>query len=100
MPTRLGDRRWRRLAVIGVALHLVVVLTAQFEHHDILCHFKTPFHCTSCASNPLSVDAGTTAHVTDSFLADLGHAFAFVRDVQGALLTVSLTGRSPPSLPV
>jgi hypothetical protein len=28
----------------------------------------------------------------------MGYAFAFVRDAQGALLAVSLTGRSPPSL--
>ena len=49
----IGVRRWRRLAFWGVTLHLIFLMTAQFEHHDLLCHAKTPFHCTTCASSPV-----------------------------------------------
>jgi hypothetical protein len=39
--------RLRRLALLGVLLHSLFLATAGFEHHDFVCHFKTPQHCAS-----------------------------------------------------
>ena len=98
MVGSLGDRRWRRLAFAGVALHLVFLMTAQFEHHDLLCHAKTPFHCTTCASSQPSSDPHTPAAVGVCHLTDLGRAVAFLPAVESAVLAVRSSGRSPPSL--
>jgi len=98
MLGRLGDPRWRRLAVIGVTLHLIFLMTAQLEHHDLLCHVKTPFHCTSCASSQISSDPHTPAAVGSCRLADAGRAISFALNSESALLTDHTSGRSPPSL--
>jgi hypothetical protein len=98
MLGRLGDPRWRRLAVIGVTLHLIFLMTAQLEHHDLLCHVKTPFHCTSCASSQISSDPHTPAVVGSWHLADVGRAIAFALKGESALLAVHTPGRSPPAL--
>jgi cytochrome c oxidase subunit 3 len=51
----LGLIKWRPLAqvFVGVAIYALFLLTTQFEHHDLLCHLKTPQHCTSCTSSQL-----------------------------------------------
>src|SRR5262245_1178156 len=36
--------RWRRFAAVAVMIYAVFLVTAEFEHHDLACHFKTPFH--------------------------------------------------------
>jgi hypothetical protein len=95
---RLIDRRWRAPAVVGVAIYAVFLVTAQFEHHDLLCHIKTPQHCTSCVSSPLSADPAAPAPFASCQLADAGSAFAFQPLVRGILLAVESTGRSPPAL--
>jgi hypothetical protein len=98
MADRSGDRRWRRLAFWGVTLHLIFLMTAQFEHHDLLCHVKTPFHCTACVSSALSSDPHTPARVGACHLADLGCAVSFFLDAKSAVLPVRSSGRSPPAL--
>src|SRR5438093_1503158 len=96
MPCRLRDRAWRRLAVAGVALYALFLTTSPFEHHDLWCHLKTPFHCTSCASSPLSSDPSTLDFAGLSHLADAGRAIAVSFDSQGVVLSVPSFGRSPP----
>jgi hypothetical protein len=90
--------RWRRLAAIAVVIYSVFLATAEFEHHDLACHFKTPFHCTSCASSPLSVNAHAPAVPDASRLPDAGRATAFQVLSESALLALDSSGRSPPAL--
>jgi hypothetical protein len=98
MRRRLIDRRWRAPAVVGVAIYAVFLLTAQFEHHDLLCHIKTPQHCTSCVSSPLGADPAAPTPFASCQLADAGSALALHVLAQGTLLAVRSTGRSPPVL--
>jgi hypothetical protein len=93
-----GVRRWRRFAAIALALYGVFLVTAQFEHHDLACHLKTPLHCTSCASSPLSVNTHVTASPGGTCLADAGGATASQALSEGVLLTSPSSGRSPPAL--
>jgi len=88
--------RWRRFAAIAVVIYSVFLATAEFEHHDIACHFKTPFHCTSCASSPLSVNANTPAIPDASRLPDAGRAIAIQVPGEDTLLALESSGRSPP----
>jgi hypothetical protein len=92
-----GLYRWRRLAVAAVVIYSVFLATAEFEHHDLACHFKTPFHCTSCAGSPLSVNPDTPAVPDASGLVDAGRAIAADVLSEGALLALHSSGRSPPS---
>jgi hypothetical protein len=89
--------RWRRFAAVAVVIYSVFLATAEFEHHDLACHFKTPFHCTSCASSPLSVNANTPAIPDASRLADAGCAIALQVLSEETLLALDSSGRSPPS---
>ncbi|HEV8346145.1 MAG TPA: hypothetical protein VGQ16_06210 [Vicinamibacterales bacterium] len=50
------ERRSRRMALIGAALYAVVLLMAPFEHHDLVCHIKTPQHCMSCSATLVGSD--------------------------------------------
>src|SRR5436190_78571 len=55
------DRRFRRFALLGVVLHTLFVAAAPFEHHDLICHLKTPQHCTACTSSPVGSSAAAQA---------------------------------------
>src|SRR5258708_5504774 len=89
-------RRWRRLAAAAVVIYSVFLATAEFEHHDLACHFKTPFHCTSCASSPLSVNPHTAVVPDVSRLADAGRTIAVQVPPEAALLPLLSSVRPPP----
>jgi hypothetical protein len=65
--------------IVGLALYAAVLISSPFEHHDLICHLKTPQHCMSCASS------------------QLGSATIFEPLAEGALLAAASTGRSPPA---
>jgi hypothetical protein len=96
MSRRPDDRFWRSLSLIGIALYAVVLVTAPFQHHDLLCHLKTPQHCTSCASSQLGADPHPPAILGGGHLADAGTAVSPLVLVTGTLIAASTTGRSPP----
>jgi len=85
-----------RIALLAVLLHLLVFVIAPFEHHDLLCHLKTPQHCTACASNPVGTDTRSSVSPGEVRLADAGSTIARQVVLQGALLAVRTSGRSPP----
>jgi hypothetical protein len=91
-----GLRRSRRFTAMAFALYAVFLVTAEFEHHDLACHFKTPQHCTSCASSPLSATPHAAVSPDSHRLADVGRAVSFQRLLHGAMLTAHASGRSPP----
>ena len=81
---------------MGMALYALFLVTAPFEHHDLLCHLKTPQHCTACTSSLVSAHPNAPATVGASDLADAGGAISFDVLTDGFLLTLPSTGRSPP----
>jgi len=88
----------RVLTLAGVALYAFVLVVSPFEHHDLICHLKTPQHCTSCASSQLGSDPHTLQSPDPSHLKDAGSAATLDLTIEGALLAVRTTGRSPPPL--
>ncbi len=96
MAGRSEDRRYRLLALAGLALYAIFLVGAPFEHHDLLCHLKTPQHCTSCASSQLGSDPGTQVVPPASQLVDAGSAVSVQLLAEDTLLAVGSTGRSPP----
>jgi hypothetical protein len=93
-----SGRRLPRVALVGVVFHLLFLASAPFEHHDLICHLKTPQHCSSCASNPLASDSRISTAPGACGLMDAGRIVALDLQSEGSLLAVSTHGRSPPSL--
>jgi hypothetical protein len=91
------DRRIRRFALLGVALHTLLVAAAPYEHHDLICHLKTPQHCTSCTSSPVGSNTETPTTPGAAMLREAGCAAAFDPISESALLAVRNSGRSPPA---
>lgn len=98
MLGRTGDRCWRSLRLIGVALYTVFLVTAPFEHHDLACELKAPLHCTSCTSSQVGSDPHTPAIFDSWHLADAGRAVSTLVVSHGVLLALTTTGRSPPTV--
>ena len=96
MGGRSTNSRRRAWTVAGLAIYAVFLLAAPFEHHDLLCHIKTPQHCTSCSSSLVGSDPGTLSVAGTSQLCDAGFATAFHILPESTLLAVHSTGRSPP----
>jgi hypothetical protein len=88
--------RARLLIVAGLALYATVLIGSPFEHHDLVCHLKTPQHCTSCASSQLGSDVLPLVAPGASHLHDAGSAITFDLILANTLLVVRTTGRSPP----
>ena len=98
MRSRIHDRRPGPLACLGVALYAFFLITAPFEHHDLLCHLKNPLHCTACTSSLLGSDPQKPAIIGAWSLTDAGRAVAVQILADDTLLSVRSTGRSPPVL--
>ena len=81
---------------LGTALYALFLITAQFEHHDLVCHLKNPQHCTSCVSSQLGSDPQSLTTPAVARLSDAGQARSLFVTADDALLTVRSTGRSPP----
>src|SRR5216684_7663106 len=88
--------RARLLIVVGLALYVTVLIGSPFEHHDLVCHLKTPQHCTSCASSQLGSDVLPLVAPGTSHLADAGSATTLDQILDGTLVVLRTTGRSPP----
>jgi hypothetical protein len=54
-------RRFRSLAILGLALYLVVLFVSPVLHHDLACHMKAPGHCDACAASPVASRTEATA---------------------------------------
>ena len=93
-----GRRRPQTRAVLGVAIYAVFLVTAPFEHHDLLCHLKTPTHCTACTSSVVGSDPNSPVVVGAFDLPDAGGTLSTDVVATGFLLAVRSTGRSPPAI--
>src|SRR5258706_9016358 len=89
--------RWPSVVFAGVAVYVIFLIAAPFDHHDLLCHLRTPLHCTSCTSSPLGFVPAPQPAVRTPILADAGHVFAPLLIARDLLLSVRSTGRSPPT---
>jgi len=90
-------RRAGALNLIGIGIYMLVLLTSPFEHHDLVCHIKTPQHCMSCSASVLGSDPHADAAVAPGQLDDAGSAVASLALPESTLVAVRLPGRSPPA---
>jgi len=98
MSGQAGRRRSLRSVSVEVVLFLAVLVAAPFEHHDLACHLKSPFHCTACASAQDGLEqTHVGADVDTPGLADAGKVIPCQPRPDGAVFVVRSSGRSPPS---
>ena len=98
MMCRLGRTGGRRsLTIVATLFYVLVLAVSSFEHHDLVCHLKSPQHCTACTASQLGADPPAVTADANSSFNDAGGAMAVHGDAIGALLTARSTGRSPPS---
>src|ERR1700730_13166254 len=90
-----GRPRALRSVSVQAAIYIAILLAAPFEHHDLACHLKTPFHCTSCVSSAIGLETSTTTLARHVHLADARDVVAYQPPAYGALLPVRSTGPSP-----
>jgi hypothetical protein len=88
--------RARVLTIVGLTLYAAVLVSSPFEHHDLICHLKTPQHCMSCASSQLGSDPHPLPVPGASRLTDAGFATTVEQHGEEALLAAASSGRSPP----
>ena len=93
---RSASRRYRHLAYLALALFSVFLFTAEFEHHDIACHLKTPQHCNACAASQLGSEPHSVASFNHVVLSDAGRAVLELTVLSGTILPAQSSGRSPP----
>jgi hypothetical protein len=91
------NRRFGRFYALALAFYTLFLVTAQFEHHDLLCHLKTPQHCTSCASSPLGADPQKPETLERCRLYEAGRAIAVERPLLSAFYRRVVSDRAPPS---
>src|SRR4051812_48614693 len=96
MPATPARGRSRARSIVAGTIYAIFLLTVPFEHHDLICHLKTPQHCTACTSSLVSANPNTPTIANTFHLADAGGAFSFDVLADGFLLTVRSKGRSPP----
>jgi hypothetical protein len=90
------DRSRDRGAFVSVAFYALFLFTTQFEHHDLLCHLRTPQHCSACTSSIVGAGVDVPLAPGATHLDDAGRTFGFKLPNGGVLLPVRTTGRSPP----
>jgi hypothetical protein len=98
MIGRFSHPRVKRLPFVGMALYVLFLVASPFEEHDLVCHLKTPLHCTTCAFTQLGSDPHPLPTVGAWHLTDAGRAVSFEILADSTLLAVHSTGRSPPAL--
>jgi hypothetical protein len=81
-----------------VAAYALAVSLMPLAHHDVVCHAKSPTHCTTCVVGASAEPAGDGSGPARYPLDDLGAARALAH-VPGDPVTLGApAGRAPPSL--
>jgi hypothetical protein len=97
MSGRLEPRRRSFLSYAGIALYAAVVIVSSFQHHDLICHLKSPQHCNACTSNQPGTGAHSPSLGSAYGLTDAGRPHVAAPVGRRLLLTVRSSGRSPPA---
>jgi hypothetical protein len=86
----------RRLTLLGIVLHAAVLAAAPFEHHDLVCHLKTPQHCSSCTLSPVGSGSVAEPAPAAGHLVEAGSAVSRQATQESAVFAPRTVGRSPP----
>ena len=97
MPARAGRERLRLLSFIGVVVHALFLLGTPFQHHDLICHLKTPQHCTSCTASPAARRSDAPVATGACMMNEAGAPACFEASAESAVVGDRRSGRAPPA---
>ena len=85
------------LARTLLTIYIASAALLPLSHHDVVCHVKSPTHCTTCLT---SVSGEATPHSTALDVWAMAYAGRAMTSERGSLrsaYTSSHTGRAPPT---
>jgi hypothetical protein len=86
----------RRLLLACVAVYAISLVAAPLGHHDLLCHVRTPTHCTACVSSPPGSSTLQLKAPGARDLVDAGRAFTRQAVAETANTSFPSPSRAPP----
>jgi hypothetical protein len=86
------------LAKVVLTIYVVSIALLPLSHHDVICHLKSPNHCTTCLTTLSGEATPHAASIGVWTMADAGRADVTERgSAQSAVLTAA-SGRAPPAI--
>ena len=80
-----------------IAAYFVALAAMPFAHHDVVCHFKSSTHCSTCHVGASADPGGSRPTVVSADLADLGVAEQRTSRVVTSYALSPSAGRAPPA---
>ena len=96
MSSRQQGYASRVLTFVGLTLYAICLVVTPLEHHDIVCHLKTPLHCTACVSSHVGTDPQALQQPGTSTLAEAGQLQVEPPSAERRQVVRRPIGRSPP----
>lgn len=97
--TGLPRGTWLGLWLKAVlALYVLAAAMMPLAHHDVVCHLKSPTHCTICVVGSSAEPSSDATALAQLHLNDAGAAPRVGSHVIPASLPGDLSGRAPPSI--
>jgi hypothetical protein len=85
------------LAKALLTIYIASAALLPLSHHDIVCHLKSPNHCTTCLTTGSGEAAPDAASLDVWTMADVGRATTIERDPVQSAYVSSACGRAPPA---
>ncbi|HET7697403.1 MAG TPA: hypothetical protein VFK57_16935 [Vicinamibacterales bacterium] len=79
-----------------IAAYFVALAAMPFAHHDVVCHFKSSTHCSTCHVGASTDPGGTRPSVSSADLADAGAAVEAASRIPPSCTLSPSSGRAPP----
>ena len=83
-----------------IAAYFVALAAMPFAHHDVVCHFKSSTHCSTCHVGASTDPGGTRPAVASADFKDAGVAVQRVSRAAALCPLSPSAGRAPPAAPV
>jgi hypothetical protein len=79
-----------------LAVYVGAAAFSPLLHHDVICHFQSPTHCTTCLIGSAAEGPSEAQAASDNPLVVVGSIFAGQDAKRDAALPGDRYGRSPP----
>jgi len=83
-----------------IAAYFVALAAMPFAHHDVVCHFKSSTHCSTCHVGASTDPGGTRPALASADFADAGAADQRASHASASCTLSPSVGRAPPAATV
>jgi hypothetical protein len=79
-----------------IAAYFVALAAMPFAHHDMVCHFKSSTHCSTCHVGASADPGGSRPNVASADFADAGALDQRTSRIAVSCALSASAGRAPP----